>query len=106
MKWWERGEYRPYTDDELIGLLAECKVRTPKYVRLNRIIRDIPAGHVVAGSTASNLREVVKRKLAAEGRACECIRCREVRGERVSGDLRMGIESYAPSIFQELICHG
>ncbi len=101
VRWWERGEYHPYTDAELIWLLAECKVRTPKYVRLNRIIRDIPAGHVVAGSTASNLREVVKRKLAAEGRACECIRCREVRGERVSGGLRLEIESYATTGGQE-----
>jgi elongator complex protein 3 len=88
VKWWERGEYRPYTDDELTWLLAECMARTPKYVRLNRVIRDIPAGHVVAGSTASNLREVVERKLIAEGRACQCIRCREVRGEKVSGDWR------------------
>jgi len=84
VKWWERGEYRPYTDDELVWLLAECKVRTPKYVRLNRIIRDIPAGHVVAGSTASNLREVVKKRLKEEGRECQCIRCREVRGEKVT----------------------
>lgn len=84
VKWWERGEYRPYTDDELVWLLAECKVRTPKYVRLNRIIRDIPAGHVVAGSTASNLREVVKKRLKEEDRECQCIRCREVRGEKVT----------------------
>jgi len=102
VKWWERGEYRPYSDDELIWLLAECKVRTPKYVRLNRIIRDIPAGHVVAGSTASNLREVVRRKLAAEGRACQCIRCREVRGERVKEYRGVGVVEYETTGGQEL----
>jgi len=83
MQWWERGEYRPYTDEELVWLLAECKARTPRYVRLNRIARDFPAGHVVAGSLTSNLREVAQRRLAEQGRRCECIRCREVRGERV-----------------------
>ncbi len=98
VKWWEQGEYRPYTDDELVALLAECKVRTPRYVRLNRIIRDIPAGHVVAGSTASNLREVVKRQLRAEGRECQCIRCREVRGVRVeSGELELNALEYDSS---------
>ena len=97
VKWWERGEYRPYTDDELIWLLAECKVRTPQYVRLNRIIRDIPAGHVVAGSIASNLREVVRKKLAGEGRACRCIRCREVRGARVQGRWGAGMIEYETS---------
>jgi elongator complex protein 3 len=93
--WWERGEFRPYTDEELVALLADCKAQTPRYVRLNRIIRDIPAGHVVAGSTLSNLREVVQRRLRAEGRACACIRCREVRGEKPGGGLRFDAETYA-----------
>lgn len=89
VQWWESGEFHPYTDEELIDLIGECKVRTPKYARLNRIIRDIPKEHIVAGSTVSNLREVVKRQLASEGRACPCIRCREVRGEtaRVTGEV-------------------
>jgi elongator complex protein 3 len=95
VRWWERGEYRPYTDDELVRLLADCKLRTPRYVRLSRIIRDIPAGHVVAGSTLSNLREVVQRHLKAQGLACACIRCREVRGEKVSEPLQLAAERYA-----------
>jgi len=78
VQWFDRGEFEPYTDETLIDLIAECKVNTPRYVRLNRIIRDIPKEHIVAGSTLSNLREVVKRKLADQGRACACIRCREV----------------------------
>jgi elongator complex protein 3 len=81
VQWFDRGAFTPYTDDELVALIAACKVATPEYARLNRIIRDIPKDHIVAGSTVSNLREVVKRTLAAQGRACRCIRCREVRGE-------------------------
>ena len=89
VQWFDRGEYQPYTDDELIELIAACKINTPRYVRLNRIIRDIPKDHIIAGSTLSNLREVVKRQLAADGRACPCIRCREVRGAEaeVSGEI-------------------
>lgn len=79
VQWFDRGEYRPYTDAELIELIAACKFNTPRYVRLNRIIRDIPKEHIMAGSTLSNLREVVKQHLASQGRACECVRCREVR---------------------------
>src|SRR5205823_1492789 len=97
VSWWERGEYRPYTDEELIELLADCKLRTPRYVRLSRIVRDIPAGHVVAGSTASNLREVVQRRLAERGLACQCIRCREVKGERVIGNLELLSQEYETS---------
>lgn len=84
VQWYERGEYRPYTDAELVDLLADCLAATPRYVRLNRVIRDIPAGHVVAGSTVSNLREVVERHLRATGRRSEDIRWREVRAERVA----------------------
>jgi elongator complex protein 3 len=95
VKWWERGDYHPYTDDELIALIAECKACTPRYVRLNRIIRDIPAGHVVAGSTTSNLREVVKKRLKEEGRRCECIRCREVKREKVKSEaMRLEAATY------------
>ncbi len=94
VSWWERGEFRPYTDEELIELLADCKRRTPRYVRLSRIVRDIPAGHVVAGSTTSNLREVVQRRLKDAGQDCQCIRCREVRGEKVTGNLKLDVDPY------------
>ena len=94
VQWWERGEYTPYTDAQLMEVIAECKARTPRYARLSRIIRDIPAGHVVAGSTASNVREAVKHRLKSEGRQCQCIRCREVRGEKRLGDWRLEIETY------------
>jgi len=83
VQWWERGEYTPYTDSELTELIADCMAATPRYVRLNRVIRDIPAGHVVAGSTASNLRETVERHLKATGRASQDIRWREVKRENV-----------------------
>jgi elongator complex protein 3 len=99
--WWQRGEYQPYTDEELIELLADCKLRTPRYVRLSRIVRDIPAGHVLAGSTASNLREVVQRRLAAQGLACQCIRCREIKAQRVIGNLQLVSEGYETTGGQE-----
>jgi elongator complex protein 3 len=83
---WQNGEYRPYTDQELIDLVADCKTRIPPYCRINRVMRDIPAGHVVAGSTMSNLREAVQRVMKARGQACQCIRCREVRGEKVNAE--------------------
>ena len=80
---WQCGEYHPYTDEELIDLVADCKTRVPPYCRINRVMRDIPAGHIVEGSKLSNLRQVVQQTLKARGQACQCIRCREVRGERV-----------------------
>jgi elongator complex protein 3 len=68
----------------LIDLVADCKTTIPPYCRVNRVMRDIPAGNIVAGSTKSNLRQLAQQRLKERGLACKCIRCREVRGRPVS----------------------
>jgi elongator complex protein 3 len=80
---WQRGEYVPYTDDELVELLVACKTIVPPYCRINRVMRDIPSQYIVAGVTHSHLRQIVQGQLAQRGLACRCIRCREVRREQV-----------------------
>jgi len=83
-QYWQRGEYRPYTQEELIGLIADVKPSIPRYCRVNRIIRDIPSTHVVAGNKRTSLRQDVQAELARRGARCDCIRCREVRGGKVN----------------------
>jgi elongator complex protein 3 len=80
---WQRGEYRPFTTDELVKLIADVKTSIPRYCRVNRIIRDIPSTHVVAGNKRSSLRQDVSLELARRGTHCNCIRCREVRDNKV-----------------------
>lgn len=84
---WKTGEYAPYPEAELIELLVQCKALTPPYCRINRLMRDIPASYIVAGTRKSNLRQVVQQAMEARGLRCECIRCREVRagGEKSHG---------------------
>ncbi len=76
---WKRGEYRPYTTDELVHLIADVKPSIPRYCRVNRIIRDIPSTHVVEGNKRTSLRQDVQVEMARRGTHCDCIRCREVR---------------------------
>lgn len=78
-----QGDYRPYTEAELVDLVMACKRIVPRYCRLNRVMRDIPAPEIADGVTASNLRQVVQQRLIAAGTPCRCIRCREVRRETV-----------------------
>jgi elongator complex protein 3 len=82
-QYWQRGEYQPYTQEELIGLIADVKPSIPTYCRVNRVIRDIPSTNVVAGNKRTSLRQDVQEELARRGTRCNCIRCREVRGETV-----------------------
>ncbi|NDJ52003.1 MAG: tRNA uridine(34) 5-carboxymethylaminomethyl modification radical SAM/GNAT enzyme Elp3 [Chloroflexi bacterium] len=83
---YERGEYEPYSEDDLADLLRFCMQQTPETCRLNRVMRDIPAPDIVEGVTRSNLRELVERDLRDAGTPCRCIRCREIRGETVDAD--------------------
>jgi elongator complex protein 3 (tRNA carboxymethyluridine synthase) len=83
---WKRGEYKPYTTDELVALVADVKPSIPRYCRVNRIIRDIPSTHVVEGNKRTSLRQDVHAELKRRGTHCDCIRCREVRGEKVEAE--------------------
>ena len=80
-KLWQEGKYHPYSTEQLVQLIADIKPSIPPYCRVNRVIRDIPADYIVAGSKRSSLRQDALKELARRGQQCRCIRCREVRGQ-------------------------
>jgi elongator complex protein 3 len=84
--YWQRGEYTPYTTDELVNLIADAKPGIPPYCRVNRVIRDIPSTHVVDGNRRTSLRQDVLAELENRGQRCNCVRCREIRGQSISAD--------------------
>ena len=83
-EFWQRGEYTPYTTAELVDLIADLKPSIPRYCRVNRVVRDIPSTEVVAGNKRTSLRLDIQQEMARRGTACQCIRCREVRGQRIN----------------------
>ncbi|MCP8306410.1 MAG: tRNA uridine(34) 5-carboxymethylaminomethyl modification radical SAM/GNAT enzyme Elp3, partial [archaeon] len=87
-RWYLDGNYQPYDDETTIKLLAKVKSIVPKWVRIMRVQRDIPARLIVAGVKKSNLRELVQKELSRMGHKCRCIRCREVGIKR----LKYGID--------------
>jgi len=100
--YWQRGEFTPYTTRELIDLIADIKPTIPIYCRVNRIIRDIPANYIKAGSKRSSLRQDVHKELAQRGQRCRCIRCREIRSEKVEAeDLIFSDHTYQASFSEE-----
>lgn len=89
-EYWQRGEFKPYTTQELIDLIADVKPGIPRYCRVNRVIRDIPSTNVVEGNRRTSLRQDIHDEMKRRGTRCECVRCREVRGKPVSaGQLRL-----------------
>ena len=76
---WKKGNYKPYSDKDLIELLIKVKTALPRWIRLARLFRDIPAQKIEAGSKISNLREVIQKEMEKRNLNCNCIRCREIK---------------------------
>jgi len=74
-------KYIPYKEKEVINLIADVKEIVPKWVRIMRVQRDIPATKILAGINKSNLREMVFKELENRGTKCNCIRCLEPKGK-------------------------
>ena len=87
-KWWEEGRYKPYDLPTMVDLTIHMKEIIPEYVRIARVLRDIPSKFILAGCIDS-LRGIVKEKMAAMGKTCHCIRCREY-GHRLRDGYKPG----------------
>jgi elongator complex protein 3 len=87
-KWYQDGRYQPYADDTMINLVADIKSVVPKYVRISRVLRDIPSKFIVGGLRDS-LRDVVKKRMKRLAIECRCIRCREY-GHRTQDGWEIG----------------
>src|SRR5215216_1966419 len=85
-EYWQRGEFKPYTTQELIDLIADIKPTIPRYCRVNRVIRDIPSTNVVEGNRRTSLRQDVHAEMKRRGTHSECVRCREVRGKVIDAE--------------------
>lgn len=98
----EQGKYEPYGYDELLKVLTKTMQQTPRYCRLTRVIRDIPAQDIVAGNRLSNFRQIAEEQMKNEGKYCQCIRCREIKGQEITqADVEMEIIDYETSIGTE-----
>lgn len=101
-EYWQRGEFHPYTTEELVELIADIKPTIPRYCRVNRVIRDIPGNNVVEGNTRTSLRQDIQEEMKKRGTHCQCIRCREVRGKSVdSTELRLDDQTYNAGFAEE-----
>jgi elongator complex protein 3 len=87
-KWYQEGRYQPYDFETMVNLLVEIKALVPKYVRISRVLRDIPTQFITAGCKDS-LRDVLRQRMRDRGLECKCIRCREY-GHRARDDWEIG----------------
>jgi elongator complex protein 3 len=87
--WYRDNRYQPYLMDEMAGLMISIKTQVPGYVRIPRVMRDIPNKFIVAGCKDLALRSALKKRMEEIGVRCSCIRCREY-GHRLRDGWKIG----------------
>lgn len=75
-KWYREDLYQPYSNEVMMDLIARIKALVPKYVRISRVLRDIPAKFIVGGLRDS-MRDPMRLLMKRMELQCRCIRCRE-----------------------------
>lgn len=101
---YQDGTWRPYTEEELLDVLAHDTLLTPPYARISRMIRDISACDILVGNKKTNLRQMVEnhiQKLREAGNVSE-IRFRELNAEDADVDaLRFETVEYQTAVSTE-----
>ena len=99
---YQRGQWRPYTEKELLDVLVADVMATPAYTRISRMIRDISSTDIVVGNKKTNLRQMVEARLAPQAGEVREIRLREIAGNDVTPqDLRLDCVRYRTATTDE-----
>lgn len=80
-KWHKNGKYTPYADKDprlLIDVVKYALEICPPWIRIPRIIRDIPLEYIKGGNKYSNLRQMITQEMERESKFTNEIRSREI----------------------------
>jgi ELP3 family radical SAM enzyme/protein acetyltransferase len=102
-QWHDWGKYEPYAQKDERSLLDVVKygmMICPPWVRLPRVIRDIPLSYIEGGNKYPNLRQMLNDELEREGKQSMDIRVRECgrnEGYTIANDSIYRIRKYEAS---------
>ena len=99
-EWYKQGLYLPYAEKNLkslIDVLKYYKKNIQPWVRIQRLVRDIPKQSIEVGyERISNLRQIIQDEMKKEGDRCRCIRCMEI-GDNDHKDTKLVVREYNAS---------
>tara|TARA_Y100000389_G_scaffold66310_2_gene62415 strand:+ start:86 stop:1858 length:1773 start_codon:yes stop_codon:yes gene_type:complete len=90
-KWFNEGKYKPYSDEKLKEVLLYVMRKMHPWIRLNRIIRDIPSQSILGGCNVPHMRQELDKVSN-----CKDIRSREVKG-KIIGEHYRKVRKYESS---------
>ena len=75
---WKDGRYNPYKIEDIVDLIADAEINSPKWLRIMRVERDIPSNLIEDGIKITNLRQLVFNEISRRGKTPKDIRSREI----------------------------
>ena len=85
-EWEDKGIDLHYSSEELMEVIIYAMSNVHPWIRLNRVIRDIPSDYIHAGNDVTNLRQIVMKEMEERGLTSMCIRSREVKNKKEAID--------------------
>jgi ELP3 family radical SAM enzyme/protein acetyltransferase len=86
----KNGSYVPYGHQKdrkdwtpLHEILIWFQSQIQPWIRINRVIRDIPDFYILGGNLDVNMRNELDKEMEKRGLSCKCIRCREVKKKNI-----------------------
>jgi len=99
----KEGEYKPYAEEindatgnkKIVDVILHAMRNVYPWIRLNRVIRDIPTTEIYGGNLDISMRGKLEQMLVDEGNPCKCIRYREVGKKKINvDDVQLVVREY------------
>ncbi len=84
MKLHETGDWKPYTEEELLHVFKNILPVVPRYCRVTRVVRDISGADIVAGNKKTNFRQIAEAELEKDKTVLKEIRSREIKDKKIN----------------------
>ncbi|MDO8611067.1 MAG: tRNA uridine(34) 5-carboxymethylaminomethyl modification radical SAM/GNAT enzyme Elp3, partial [bacterium] len=98
LTWFKEKKYIPMQTKELIKLVVKFKKNiVPRWVRIHRLVRDLTKNDVAVKTFPSNFRQELQKELHKNNVRCLCIRCREIKDQKIHGKIQIKITKYEAS---------
>ena len=96
-QWYNRGKFKPYSNDELFEVLLDMKQKVHRRIRLIRIVRDINDQYILGGCKVTHMRQLLQLTMKERGLICKCIRCRSAKGDGVDPRSKLKVDKFKAS---------
>lgn len=96
LEWYNSGEYTPYSENtqELFDVIVGILIKMPRWIRVNRIVRDIPSTYIVSKFKESNMNQRILRYFSDNNLQSKDIRMREIKFNKFSDEPVLKITNY------------